>query len=115
MLTVMTVLIALFGLWWAVSYLYAYRQLRERLYLLQVGQGLVFMLMFTYITVTQLNQQTLNSLLVGLLILMAFGAGFVWRSRGGARTLIQHYPRGMIDVLMFRKPAVDFKRRIRGK
>lgn len=115
MLTVLTVLVSVFGLWWAVAYVYAYRQVRDRLFFLQIGQGLSFALMFSYITVVRINEQPLNGLFVGVLILMALAAGFVWRSRGGAEVLIQRYPRGMLDVLSFRKPTADLRRRVRGK
>lgn len=115
LLGVVMTLVALFGAWWAISYFFAYYRLRDRLLLLQAGQGLAFALMFTYITIAWINQQSLSGILIGILILMALGAGFIWRMRGGAEALVRRYPRGMIDVLIFRKPAVDFKRRVRGR
>ncbi len=115
MLVVLAILVAIFCLWWSIAYLYAYIQTRERLLLLQVGQGMAFTLMFTYISFAGINQLPLSGILLGLLILLAMAASVIWRVRGGIKWLVQRYPRGMLDVLLLRKPAVDFKRRVRGK
>ncbi len=115
MLAVLTILITVFELWWAIAYFYAYRQIGERMLLLQVVQAGAIGLLFAYITFVLLGNQEVNGLIAGLLLLTALAVAVYWRMQGGIKLLLQRYPRGMVDVLSFRRPAVDLKRRVRTK
>lgn len=114
-MAILTTVFALASLWWAVSSFVALRQTGEQLLTLQIGQGLAFALLFGYLSFQLYSGRPLSALISGVLLLMALAAGFIWRTRGGAVSLIKRYPRGMLDVVLLRRPAVDLKRRIRSK
>ncbi|MCG8353875.1 MAG: hypothetical protein MI924_39425 [Chloroflexales bacterium] len=115
MLVVLTVFVVLFEVWFAIAYLYAFRQVGERVLLLPVIQALTLALLFTYIAFIALNKQPMSALVSFPLLFVAMVALLLWRRRGGIRSLVRQYPRGMVDVLLFRRPAVDLKRRVRTK
>ena len=114
--TILTVVVLLFELWYLVAFMYAYVQSRDRMMLLQVGQALLLLLAFVYIAYTTLNQIQLNPFIVLMLLLGSMLCSLFWRrSSGGLPRFLQSYPRGTLDVLLFRRPAVDLKRRVRTK
>lgn len=114
--TLLTVVVILFEVWYAAAFLFAYGQLRERLLLLPVLQALLMLAAFTYIAAALSNGWTLNSALVLGLLIGAMGISLFWRrAPGGLAMLLRSYPRGTLDVLSFRRPAVDLKRRVRTK
>lgn len=114
-LAILTGLVALFELWWVIAYFHAYRQVGERILLLQVVQAAAIGGLFAYFTVALASNSPINGTLSIVVLLISMGASLVWRMRGGVNHLIRRYPRGMIDVLSFRRPAVDLKRRVRSK
>jgi hypothetical protein len=114
-LFILTALIFLFQLWWLAAHLIAYRQSSESTYLLQVFQGGAFALLFGYTTIAFFNNQALNLLISGLLLIAGMISSILWRSRGGTQLMARHYPRGLRDLLGFRRPAADLKRRVRSK
>lgn len=113
--TVVALLVTMFQFWWSSAYLYAYSQLREVVLLFQVVQGVAMGVLFLTISVSMLTGQELNWMISGALLLLGLLMGMMWRKRGGVEKLFEHYPRAMLDVLLFRKPKVDYKRRVRGK
>lgn len=115
MLFYLTVFVVLFEIWFAIAYLYAFRQVGERVLLLPVIQAIALALLFTYIAFIALQEQSMNGFVSFPLLIVAMVALLLWRRRGGIRALVRRYPRGMLDVLLFRRPAVDLKRRVRTK
>jgi hypothetical protein len=114
-LFILTALIFLFQLWWLAAHLVAYRQTNESLYLFQVFQGGAFALLFGYATIVFFNNHVLNLPISGLLLIAGLIPSILWRNRGGTQTMARHYPRGLRDLLGFRRPAADLKRRVRSK
>ncbi|MCU0491401.1 MAG: hypothetical protein MUD01_07430 [Chloroflexaceae bacterium] len=121
-LLVLTVLVAIFEIWWMLAYLAAYRQLQERLLLFQVWQGFAMAVLFSvfawFIAVPEATTGLIGSLLLFLvvvLLIVSMWTNYIWRMRGGLKLLAQHYRRGLFDLLAFRRPAVDLKRRVRSK
>lgn len=102
--------------WYAFAFVYAYIQLRERMLLLPALQALLMLAVFGYLAYSLANNQAASlfvaiPLLLGTLIISLF-----WRrSPSGLAQFIKSYPRGTIDVLSFRKPVMDLKRRVRTK
>ncbi len=112
---VVAILVTLFQFWWSSAYLYAYSQVRESILLFQVVQGVSIGMLFLTISVAMLTGQSMNRLISGVLLLLGLVMGIMWRKRGGIDKLFEYYPRAIIDVLLFRKPKVDYKRRVRGR
>jgi hypothetical protein len=104
-LIVLAAFITLVQSWWVLAYLYAYRQVQKRILLLQVVQGAVFGLFFALITLSLVSPQQypLNGALSAVLLIMGFVPGFIWRRRDGIMVVLDHYPNGIIDVMLFRK------------
>jgi hypothetical protein len=103
-------------LWWVVAFAYAYRQLRDRRLLLQVAHGVLLLLFFALIFVTNgLNQQIGLGVIQYAVLLLALAATLGWQFVGGPRLLRERYARPMRDVLRLRRPAVDMRRRVRGR
>lgn len=114
-LSILTALVFLFEVWWVAAHIVAYRQTSDGIYGLQILQGAAFGLLFGYVTLALFNNQSLNLPISGVLLISGLIASILWRSRNGPRTMEQHYPRGLRDLLSFRRPAVDLKRRVRSK
>jgi hypothetical protein len=115
MLTWLMVLVVLFEIWYGVAYLVAYVHIRENALLLQVGQATLMMLVFIYLLATLPTQQTSQLLVLGLLLATMI-LQVAWRRLVASQArYAQNYPRGLIDVLTFRRRQVDLKRRVRTK
>jgi hypothetical protein len=110
------VFVILFELWYAAGFLYAYSQLRERSLLLPVLQALLMLLAFAYLTLAVINGASANPLIVFGLLIGAMVVSLYWRRiPSGLNLFLRSYPRGTLDVLAFRRPASDLKRRVRTK
>jgi hypothetical protein len=108
--------VVLFELWYAAAFLNAYAQTRERLLLLMVGQALLMLAAFAYLGLAILNGWQANGLIVVALLVGAMLLSFLWRRHpAGLAQSLKSYPRGTLDVLAFRRPAIDLKRRVRTK
>lgn len=115
MLTWLTILMIAFELWYGVAYFYAFVQTREPMLWLQVGQAGLLIALLVYLTTTIANQGQINLLVVIPLLLLTLALNILWRQGVRATSLMQSYPRGLVDVLGFRRPAADLKRRVRSK
>ncbi len=116
LLIVLTVVVILVELWYAVAYYVAYLQLRDRMLLFPMAQALLMLAAFVYIAVAALNQWSINLIVVVAFLIAAMLVSLYWRRNpAGLPVLLRSYPRGTIDVLSFRRPAVDLKRRVRTK
>lgn len=105
LLLIASLLVVLLQTWWTIAYFYAYTQLKEPLLLLQVLQGASFGLLFLSIALSILNpQQQVPGAFVGILLILAVVMGVIWRRRNGINMLIDHYPRAIIDIVLFKKP-----------
>lgn len=114
--TVLIGAVALFELWYAAAFFYAYLQVRERLLLLPVLQAILMLIAFVYLGAALANGWSANPVIVLGLLVVAIGISLYWRrSPAGVAQLLRGYPRGTADVLSFRRPAVDLKRRVRTK
>lgn len=114
--TFFTVAVILFELWYAAAYMAAFLQTRDRLLLLMVGQALLMLAAFGYLVLALLNGWAANPVLVVALLVGAMLLSFIWRRHpAGLAQLVKSYPRGTLDVLAFRRPAVDLKRRVRSR
>ncbi len=115
-LTVMTVLVILFEIWYGVAFLFAYTQLRERTLLLPVLQALLMLVAFAYLGLALVNGWQTNPLIVFTPLIAAMLVSVYWRRiPGGLALFVKSYPRGTLDVLAFRRPVADLKRRVRTK
>jgi hypothetical protein len=114
--TLLTVAVILFELWYAAAFFYAYLQIRERLLLLPMIQAFLMLAAFAYIGLAVMNGWPINPLFVLAPLLAALIISLYWRrAPGGLAQLVRSYPRGSIDVLAFRRPVADLKRRVRTK
>ncbi len=114
--TLLTAVVVLFELWYAAAFFFAYMQLRERTLLLPMLQALLMLAAFAYIGLAVMNSWALNPIVVLLLLIGAMGLSLYWRRiPNGLAALLRSYPRGTLDVMTFRRPAVDLKRRVRTK
>lgn len=114
-LFVCALMVGLFELWWAIGYAYAYRQVRAPLLLAQMAVGLAYVAFVVAIGAMLLaNQQLAPGIAIAFLVVVGV-ALVAWRLLGGPALQARHYPRGWRDVLAFRRPAVDLKRRVRGR
>lgn len=102
---ILTSAISVIQLWWTVAYLVAYTRIKQPLLLVQVVQGVAFGLLFVFLTIAIMTQQQIGGIFSGILLLIGLVMGFIWRRRDGINLLIEHYPRAMIDVLLFRQPG----------
>lgn len=110
------VFVIVFELWYAAAFLYAYMQLRERPLLLPVLQALMMLGAFTYLSLAVMNGWSANPLVVFGLLIGAMLVSVYWRRLpSGLPQFLRSYPRGTLDVLAFRRPATDLKRRVRTK
>jgi hypothetical protein len=115
-LTFLTIFVILFEIWYVAAFAAAYNQLRQRALLWPIAQGLALLAAFVYVIVASLRDLPLNGLVMLVLLLLALVCALAWR-RGLAQTpqFFKSYPHGTADVLLFRRPAVDLKRRVRTK
>jgi hypothetical protein len=110
------VFVMLFEVWYAVAFLYAYAQTRERFVLFPFAQALLLLAAFVYIAYALSTGQGLNSTIILVLLIIALFFSMVWRRNPESlQRFMRSYPRGTFDVLLFRRPAADLKRRVRTK
>lgn len=113
---VLTLVVVVFELWYAAAFLIAYWNTRERMLLLPVTQALLMLAAFAYIGLAMINSWMISPYLVVTLLIGAMGISLYWRrTPGGLMQFLKSYPRGTLDVLAFRRPAADLKRRVRTK
>jgi accessory gene regulator protein AgrB len=115
MLVTVAILLLLFELWYMLAYLYAYTQTQERLLLAPALQGLVMSIAVTLVVLAMLQIIPFNGWLVLALFVGALLLSLLWRTGINKTPLAQSYPRGVADILSFRRPAADLKRRVRSK
>jgi hypothetical protein len=112
----LTIAVALFEVWYAAAFINAYARTGERMLLLMVGQALLMLAAFGYLGLALINGWQPNPLVVVALLIGAMVLSFIWRrTPGGMVQSLKSYPRGTIDILSFRRPAIDLKRRVRTK
>lgn len=108
--------VSIFQLWYAAAFLFAFNQTKERTLLLMVGQALLMLAAFIYLGLSLLNGWSANVYVVVLLLIGAMLLSILWRRHpSGLPYILKHYPRGSMDILAFRRPAADLKRRVRTK
>ncbi|MEI8308401.1 MAG: hypothetical protein WCF99_15190 [Chloroflexales bacterium] len=107
--------VMMFEIWYAVAYGAALAQLREGTLFLQVAHALLLIAAFGYLMVV--SQAEFSLLIFALLLIAAMLLLLLWqRTPGNLPRLLRSYPRGIVDVLLFRRPKVaDLKRRVRTK
>jgi hypothetical protein len=112
----LTLVVILFEIWYISAFLAAYMRLRESRLLLLVGQGMMILLAFAYIAYASLGGQPINPIIAfAPLVVSMVTLGIWWAIAGSVPRFAQSYPRGFIDVLLFRRPASNLKRRVRTK
>jgi hypothetical protein len=115
-LLLFTVAVLLFELWYVAAFLAAYTQTRDRMLLLMVGHSLLMLVALAYFSLSLLYNQPVNLFVVVVLLLGAVVLALSWqRHPAGLAQSRKSYPRGTLDVLAFRRPAADLKRRVRTK
>jgi hypothetical protein len=114
--TFLTIFVILFEIWYVAAFLVAYGQLRERAVLFPVGQGLSLLAAFGYVAyASSQGLGLIGPLMLGMLI-VAMAFSLLWRrALGKTPQFFKRYPRGTIDVMSFRRPTADLKRRVRTK
>jgi hypothetical protein len=116
MLNWLMIFVILFEIWYGIAYITAFVHVRENAILLQVGQAVLMMGVFVYLLATLSTQQPISQFLVLGLLLATMIMQVAWRRLIPSLTRYgQSYPRGLIDVLSFRRRQVDLKRRVRTK
>lgn len=112
----LTTIVILYEVWYAAAYMVAYVQLRERMLLTQVGQAVLMLVAFAYLVYGVLAELPVNPVIIGALLVGAMLLSILWRRNpAGLAQFLRSYPRGTVDVLFFRRPAIDLKRRVRTK
>lgn len=112
LLWLLIVMILLSG-WYVVAYLVAFFHLRERMLFLPIAQWILVGVGLGSIVLnngTPVLVWVMTPLLIGLAL-----AGIWRRHPRGLALVLRSYPRGTLDVLAFRRPALDLKRRVRTK
>jgi hypothetical protein len=110
------IFVILFEIWYAAAFLSAYFQTRERFLLFPFAQALLLLAAFAYIAFVFSTGQGMNSVIILALLVIALVFSMIWRRNPEAiQRFVRSYPRGTIDVLQFRRPAADLKRRVRTK
>jgi hypothetical protein len=107
----------MFEIWYALAYGVAFAQLRERMLLLQVAHALLLLAAFGYLVGIAQAQAGFSPFIFAMLLIGAMLLLLFWqRAPGNLQRFLRSYPRGTIDVLLFRRPKVaDLKRRVRTK
>ena len=113
--TFLTIFALLFEIWLGTAYLFAFLQTRERLLLLQVGQAIMIGGVFGYIMIQLWNQTPLNATPIYVMLGISLVLMVIWRRSLEGSSIGRAYPKGMADILAFRRPASDLKRRVRTK
>ncbi|WP_298814858.1 hypothetical protein [Chloroflexus sp.] len=103
----------LLSIWYVVAYLVAFYYLRERMLFLPVAQWLLVGIGLGSIIITN-GTPVLLWVMAPLLIGLAL-AGIWRRHPRGLALVLRSYPRGTLDLLAFRRPVFDLKRRVRTK
>jgi hypothetical protein len=113
----LSLIVVIFELWYGLAYAFAFAQLRDRALLLQLGQALLLLAAFGYLAGTIIFQVGFSPFIFVMLLLGALLTTVFWRGvEGNLPRLLRSYPRGTVDVLLFRRPkTVDLKRRVRTK
>lgn len=115
-LSFLIVFVILFEIWYAAAFLYAYAQTRERFVLFPFVQALLLLAAFVYIAYAFNTGQGLNSTIILVLLIIALLFSMIWRRNPDSlQRFVRSYPRGTLDVLLFRRSAADLKRRVRTK
>jgi Na+/H+-dicarboxylate symporter len=106
-----------FEIWYAVAYGVAFAQLRDRMLLLQIAHAALLLVAFGYLLGVAQAQAGFSPFIFAMLLIGAMLLILFWqRSPGNRPRFLRSYPRGTIDVLLFRRPKVtDLKRRVRTK
>lgn len=116
MIIVLSLAVILFEIWYVAAFLVAYVRLSESRLLLLVGQGMMILLAFAYITYASALGKPLNAIVAFAPLVLSMVAMWIWqRVAPGLTRFAQSYPRGFIDVLRFRRPVTNLKRRVRTK
>lgn len=103
--------------WYVVAFLVAAIRLHEARLLLLAAQGGMIFISFSYIAYTLLGQLSFNPVIALVpLIFSIITLGIWWLAVPSLSRFVQGYPRGFVDVLLFRRPRLtDLKRRVRTK
>lgn len=103
----------LLSVWYVIAYLVAFVHLRERMLFLPMVQWILVGVGLGSIVLnngTPVLVWVMTPLLIGLAL-----AGIWRRHPRGLALVLRSYPRGTLDVLSFRRPVIDLKRRVRTK
>ncbi|OAN45955.1 MULTISPECIES: hypothetical protein [Chloroflexus] len=103
----------LLSVWYVIAYLVAFVHLRERMLFLPMAQWILVGVGLGSIVLnngTPVLVWVMTPLLIGLAL-----AGIWRRHPRGLALILRSYPRGTLDVLSFRRPVIDLKRRVRTK
>jgi len=113
----LTLVVILFEIWYAVAYLVAFVQIRDRALLLQLAQALLLLVGFGHLLLADAAVMNFNPFLFAMLLIGAMLTTIFWRGfPSNLPRLLRSYPRGTPDVLLFRRPkTTDLKRRVRTK
>lgn len=113
LLSWLLIVMILLSAWYVIAYTVAFFHLRERMLLLLVGQWLLVGVGLGSIILnngTPVLVWVMTPLLIGLAL-----AGIWRRHPRGLALVLRSYPRGTLDILTFRRPVFDLKRRVRTK
>ncbi len=113
LLSWLLIMMILLSAWYVAAYLVAFYHLRERMLFLPAGQWLLVGVGLGSIIVnngTPVLWWVMTPLLIGLAL-----AGIWRRHPRGLALVLRSYPRGTLDLLAFRRPVFDLKRRVRTK
>jgi hypothetical protein len=113
LLSWLLILMILVSVWYMLAYTVAFFHIRERMLLLPVGQWLLVGIGLGSIVFndgTPVLVWVMTPLLIGLAL-----AGIWRRHPRGLALVLRSYPRGTFDILSFRRPVLDLKRRVRTK
>jgi hypothetical protein len=113
LLSWLLIMMILVSVWYMVAYTVAFFHIRERMLLLPVVQWLLVGIGLGSIVInngTPVLVWVMTPLLIGLAL-----AGIWRRHPRGLALVLRSYPRGTLDILSFRRPVLDLKRRVRTK
>ncbi len=113
LLSWLLIMMILVSVWYMVAYTVAFFHIRERMLLLPVVQWLLVGIGLGSIVInngTPVLVWVMTPILIGLAL-----AGIWRRHPRGLALVLRSYPRGTLDILSFRRPVLDLKRRVRTK